>query len=43
MNVAELKTKIIMNEIPSILIFTGPETGIMNIYINQIQQKLKYK
>lgn len=43
MNVAELKTKIITNELPSILIFTGPETGIMNIYINQIQQKLKYK
>ena len=43
MNIAELKTKIIMNELPSILIFTGPETGIMNIYINQIQQKLKYK
>lgn len=43
MNIAELKTKIIMNQIPSILVFTGPETGIMNIYIQQIQEKLKYK
>lgn len=43
MNIVELKTKIILNQIPNLLIFTGPELEVMNIYIKQIQQKLKYK
>lgn len=43
MNIAELKTKIVMNEIPNILVFTGEEMGIMDIYIKAIQDKLKYQ
>lgn len=43
MNLIELKSKLILNEIPSILIFTGPELEVMNLYIKKIQEKLKYK
>ena len=43
MNIAELKTKIVTNEIPNILVFTGEETGIMDIYVKAIQDKLKYQ
>ena len=43
MNIAELKTKIVVNEIPNILVFTGEEIGIMDIYIKAIQDKLKYQ
>ena len=42
MNIVELKTKIITNDLPNILVFTGCETGIMDIYIKQIQNKLGY-
>ena len=43
MNIAELKSKIILNELPSILIFTGDETGLMDIYIKEIVSKTGFK
>lgn len=43
MNIAELKSKIILNQIPDILVFTGPEVEIMNFYIKKIEDILKYK
>lgn len=39
MNIAELKLKIISNELPSLLVFTGEETGILNIYLSEICKK----
>lgn len=43
MNIAELKLKIVEKNIPNLLIFTGEETGIMDIYIKTIQEKLNFK
>lgn len=43
MNLAELKSKIVTNDIPKFVIFTGPETGIMDIYLKNIKDKLKYQ
>lgn len=40
MELWELKNKIKNNSIPNLLIFTGPECGLMDIYINQIKQIL---
>lgn len=42
MNLVELKSKIVNNDISNLLIFTGPETGVMNTFINNIINKLKY-
>lgn len=36
MNIAELKLKIISNELPNFMVFTGEEFGVMNIYLNDI-------
>lgn len=43
MNLVDLRSKIITNEIPNFLVFTGPETGVMEIYLKQIVQKLGCK
>lgn len=40
MEIYELKQKILDNQIPSFLIFTGEETELINIYIKQIESKL---
>ena len=40
MNLVDLKTKLVMNELPDLMIFTGEETGVMEIYIQQIINKL---
>lgn len=42
MNLVELKSKIILKQLPNLLVFTGPETGVMKIYINTIVEKFKY-
>ena len=42
MNLVELKSKIVSNSIPNLLVFTGPETGIMNTFIDNIITKSKY-
>lgn len=36
MNIAELQSKIVLNQIPSLLVFTGKETGIMDIYLKKL-------
>lgn len=41
MNIAELKSKIIVKELPNFLVFTGPETGIMDVYLKQIATVFK--
>lgn len=41
MNLVDLKTSIVTNSVPDLLIFTGQETGVMDIYIKQIIDKLK--
>ena len=41
MNIAELKSKMITNQLPNFLVFTGKETGIMGIYLNQITTTFK--
>lgn len=41
MTIVELKSNLILNKLPNLLIFTGSETGVMNIYIKQILDKLK--
>lgn len=43
MNLIDLKSNIILKQIPDILVFTGPEIEVMNIYINKIQELLKYR
>ena len=40
MNLVDLRTKLVMNELPDLMIFTGVETGVMEIYIQQIINKL---
>ena len=42
MNIAELKSSIIKNSLPSVLVFTGEELGVMNIYLDEICSKLSY-
>lgn len=41
MELWELKDRISNNNIPNFLIFTGPELGLMDIYINQIAKVLQ--
>ncbi len=41
MELWELKDRISSNNIPNFLIFTGPEVGLMDIYINQIAKVLQ--
>lgn len=43
MELWELKDRISNNTIPNFLIFTGPELGLMDIYINQIAKVLETK
>lgn len=43
MELWELKDRIKNNTIPNFLIFTGPEVGLMDIYINQISKTLGIK
>ena len=43
MELWELKDKIQNNLIPNFLIFTGPELGVMDIYIEQIAQRIGSK
>ena len=43
MELWELKDRISNNTIPNFLIFTGPELGLMDIYINQIAKILETK
>ena len=43
MELWELKDRISNNTIPNFLIFTGPELGLMDIYINQIAKVLDTK
>lgn len=43
MELWELKDRIKNNSIPNFLIFTGPEVGLMDIYINQISKTLGIK
>ena len=43
MNIAELKSKIILKDVPHILVFTGPETSIMCIYLAEIVNRLGLK
>lgn len=43
MNLIDLKAKIVTKEIPNFLVFTGPESGVMNIYLQQISRVLNLK
>ena len=40
MNVMDLKTQIVKNELSNFYIFTGTEIGIMNIYLEEMSNKV---
>lgn len=43
MNVIELKNAIMAKKIPSVIIFTGDEVGVQDVYINQVAATLGVK
>lgn len=43
MNLIDLKSKIITKDIPNFMVFTGPESGVLDIYLKQISKVLNLK
>ena len=43
MTIVELKSKIILDQIPDIMIFTGSELEVINFFVKKIQEKLNYR